>query len=87
MFTTVPSASVMVMVTELPGATSSVVPDRSTVSLVSSTLSTERLRVPAVTSSVPVPESDTGLSLRSVAEAFTVTVPSTRLDTSTPGTE
>ena len=84
--TTVPSTSVMVMATVSPGATSVEVPDRSTVSLALSTSSIAKVRLPAVAFKVPVSESETELPLRSVAEALTVRLPSTRLETSTPET-
>ena len=76
----------MVIVTRSPGVTSVVVPERSMVPLELSTLSMLSVRSPIGAVSVPVPESETVLPLRSVAEAFTVNVPSTRVDTSTPET-
>ena len=85
--TSVPSTSVMEMATVSPGATSEVVPDRSTVSLALSTSSMAKERLPAVASSVPVSESETELLFRSVAEALMVRVPSTRPETSTSVTE
>ena len=85
--TTVPSTSVMSMATVSPGATSAVVPDRSMVSLALSISSMAKVRPPAVASRVSASESEIELPFRSVAEAFTVRVPSTRLDTSTSATE
>ena len=85
--TSVPSTSVIVIVTVSPDATSVVVPDRSAVSLVLSTSSMARVRPPTVASRVPVSESETESPLRSVAEALTVRGPSTRLETSTSDTE
>ena len=85
--TTVPSTSVIVIVTVSPGATSEVVPDRSRVSLALSTSSIAEVRLPAVASRVQVSESETELLFRSVAEALMVRVPSTRPETSTSATE
>ena len=76
----------MVMVTVAPGTTSVVVPDRSMVPSVLSILSMESVRSPGSASRVAVSESETGLPLRSVPDASTVIVPSTRPDKSTSGT-
>ena len=82
--TVLPSASVIVMATLLPGATSVVIPDRSRVLAPLSMLSMVTVRSPVTASRVPDAVSSTVFPLRSVAVASTVRVPSTRLDTSTP---
>ena len=84
--TVLPSASVMVTATLLPGATSAVVPDRSRVLVSLSMVPMATVRSPATASRVPEAESLTSLPLRSVAAASTISVPSTRLEMSTPVT-